>query len=199
MKAHSALEYKLHFPNLHIIQILPNFQGHSFHNPILHHAIFYIQNLRIDTTEIICDYIFNELYWTWGIAKTILHFFHRYNLNNFIMWKKPAKQMICIHVLKQCSPHQWSQGSSLYSPLLQFSPQAEDHMVHIVKVLILNIQCLSYLGIPLSSWISHTAILSNIKEPDWWVAAKGVGTYRSNVLIPRVTCNRVKISMLNQV
>lgn len=35
--------------------------------------------------------------------------------------------------------------------------------------------------------MSQRAPLSRAKEPDWCVAASGVGTYRSRVLMPRAT------------
>lgn len=54
----------------------------------------------------------------------------------------------------------------------------------------------AYLGTRLSSWRSHRATLSNAREPDWWMAAKGVGTYSSSVLMPRVTCKGIKKAMI---
>lgn len=40
--------------------------------------------------------------------------------------------------------------------------------------------------------MSQRAPLSSAKEPDWCVAARGVGTYISRVLMPKVTCCRKK-------
>jgi hypothetical protein len=40
--------------------------------------------------------------------------------------------------------------------------------------------------------MSQRAPLSRAKEPDWCVAASGVGTYISRVLMPRATCGRRK-------
>lgn len=36
--------------------------------------------------------------------------------------------------------------------------------------------------------MSQSAMLSRAREPDWCVAARGVGTYISRVLMPRPTC-----------
>lgn len=47
-----------------------------------------------------------------------------------------------------------------------------------------------YLGTLRSSLMSHSAMLSRAREPDWCVAATGVGTYSSRVLMPRPTCQR---------
>lgn len=40
--------------------------------------------------------------------------------------------------------------------------------------------------------MSQRAPLSSAKEPVWCVAARGVGTYISRVLMPKVTCCRKK-------
>lgn len=42
--------------------------------------------------------------------------------------------------------------------------------------------------------MSQRAPLSRAKEPDWCVAASGVGTYISRVLMPRATCAYAKAS-----
>lgn len=42
--------------------------------------------------------------------------------------------------------------------------------------------------------MSQRAPLSRAKEPDWCVAAKGVGTYISRVLMPKATCVYAKAS-----
>lgn len=38
--------------------------------------------------------------------------------------------------------------------------------------------------------MSQRAPLSRAREPDWCVAARGVGTYISRVLMPKATCCR---------
>lgn len=48
----------------------------------------------------------------------------------------------------------------------------------------------NYFGTLRSSLMSQRATLSRAREPDWWVAARGVGTYISRVLMPKPTCSR---------
>lgn len=48
---------------------------------------------------------------------------------------------------------------------------------------------ISHFGRRRNSWVSQTAILSKTSEPDWWVAARGVGTYVRRVEIPRDAWN----------
>ena len=48
----------------------------------------------------------------------------------------------------------------------------------------------NYFGTLRSSFMSQRAALSRAREPDWWAAAKGVGTYVSRVLMPKPTCHR---------
>ena len=50
----------------------------------------------------------------------------------------------------------------------------------------------NYFGTLRSSFMSQRATLSRAREPDWWVAAKGVGTYISRVLMPKPTCHKEK-------
>ena len=50
----------------------------------------------------------------------------------------------------------------------------------------------NYFGTLRSSFMSQRATLSTAREPDWWVAAKGVGTYISRVLMPKPTCYKGK-------
>jgi hypothetical protein len=53
--------------------------------------------------------------------------------------------------------------------------------------------CSYYLGsllTYLSSWVSQTASERSTNDPDWWLAASGIGTYSSSVDIPSITCNR---------
>lgn len=50
----------------------------------------------------------------------------------------------------------------------------------------------NYFGTLRSSLMSQRATLSRAREPDWWVAAKGVGTYISRVLMPKPICYRGK-------
>lgn len=50
----------------------------------------------------------------------------------------------------------------------------------------------NYFGTLRSSLMSQRAALRTAREPDWWVAAKGVGTYISRVLMPKPTCYKGK-------
>ena len=42
-----------------------------------------------------------------------------------------------------------------------------------------------YFGSRRSSWASHMAMLRSRSDPDWWVAATGVGTYVNSVATPK--------------
>ena len=48
--------------------------------------------------------------------------------------------------------------------------------------------CYSLGAFFLSSLISHSAMERRATEPDWWLAARGVGTNHRRVLTPRHTC-----------
>ena len=67
---------------------------------------------------------------------------------------------------------------------------------HHMAALLLGKNWNSHFGSLRNSWVSHTARLSRTSEPDWWVAARWVGTYISRVEIPKEAWKVQSISII---